>query len=48
MLSGAWQMVIETCGPLYHEGADLRGLVFFSQTFGDNNNDDGVVGHLPK
>ena len=48
MLSGRCQMAIEACGPLYHEGADLRGLVFFSQTFGDNNNGDGVIGHLPK
>ncbi len=22
--------------------------MFFSQTFGDNNNGDGVIGHLPK
>jgi hypothetical protein len=48
MLSWAWQVAIEACGPLYHEGADLRGLVFFSQTFGDNNNGDGVIGHLPR
>ena len=48
MLSGAWQMAIEAFGPLYHEGAGMRGLVFFSQTFGDNNIDDGVIGHLPK
>ena len=26
----------------------MRGLVFFSQTFGDNTNGDGVIGHLPK
>ena len=48
MLSGAWQMDIEACGPLYHEGPDMRDLVFFSQTFGDNTNGDGVIGHLPK
>ena len=41
-------MAIEACEPLYHEGAGLRGLVFFSQTFGDNNIGDGVIGHLPK
>ncbi len=40
-------MAIEACGPLYHEGPDMRGLVIFSQTFGDNNNGDGVIGHLP-
>ena len=48
MLSERWQMAIEACGPLNLEGADLRDLVFFSQTFGDNNNGDGVIGHLPK
>jgi hypothetical protein len=48
MLSGRWKMAIEACGPLYQEGPDLRGLVFFSQPFGDNNNGDGVIGHLPK
>jgi hypothetical protein len=26
----------------------MRGLVFLSQTFGDNTNGDGVIGHLPK
>jgi hypothetical protein len=41
-------MAIEACGPLYTEEPDMRGLVFFSQTFGDNNNGDGVIGHLPK
>jgi hypothetical protein len=41
-------MAIEACGPLYHEGPDIRGLVFFSQIFGDNTNGDGVIGHLPK
>ena len=48
MLFGRWQMAIEACGPLYLEGPDLRGLVFFSQRFEDNNNKDGVIGHLPK
>jgi hypothetical protein len=48
MLSGRWQMAIEACGPFYHEGADLRGLVFFSQTFEDNNNADCVIGYLFK
>ena len=46
--TGAWQMAIEACGPLYHKGADIWGLVFFSQTCGDNNNEDGGIGHLPK
>jgi hypothetical protein len=46
MLSGAWRMATEACGPLYHEGPDMRNLVFFSQTFGNNNNGDGVIGHL--
>jgi hypothetical protein len=48
MLSGAWQMAIEACGPLYHEGPDIRGMVFSPQTFGHNTNGDGVIGHLPK
>ncbi len=48
MLSGRWQMAIEACGLLYHEGPDMRGLVFFSQTNGENKNGDGVIGHLPK
>ena len=48
MISGRWQMAIEACGPLYHEGPDMRGLVFFSQTFWDNNNGEGVIGHIPK
>jgi hypothetical protein len=26
----------------------MRGLVFFSQPFGDNTYGDGVIGHLPK
>ncbi len=41
-------MAIEACGPLYHEKPEQRGLVFFSQTFGDNNNMDNVIGYLPK
>ncbi len=48
MPSGAWQMAIEACGPLYHEGAGMRGSCFFSQTFGDKNNADGVIGNPPK
>ena len=48
MLSGRWQMAIEACGPLYHDGVDMRGLVFFSETFRDSNNGDGVIGNLPK
>jgi hypothetical protein len=47
MLSGRRQMAIEACRFLYHEGAGIRGL-FFSQIFGNNNNVDGVIGHLPK
>ncbi len=39
-------MVIEACGPLYHEGAGMRGLLFFSQTFEDSTNGNGVIGHL--
>jgi len=31
MLSGAWQIAIEACGLLYHEGAGMWGLVFFSR-----------------
>jgi len=44
MHSGARQMAIEACGALYHGGAGMQGLVFFSQTFEDNNNGDGVIG----
>jgi len=31
-----------------HEGADMRALELFSQTLGDNNNGNGVIGHLLK
>ena len=41
-------MSVEACGSLYHEGPGTRDLVFFSQTFMDNTNGDGVIGHLPK
>ncbi len=40
-------MAIEACGPLYHEGSGMWGLVSFSETFGHKNNGGGVIGHLP-
>ncbi len=38
--SSAWQMAIEACGSLYHEGAGMRGLVFFSQMPGGRSTEE--------
>ena len=45
MLSGAWQVAAEPCGPLYHAGG-ARGLVIVSDTFRDAASGGAPLAHF--
>jgi hypothetical protein len=45
MLSGAWQIAVEFCGPIYNAGG-VRGLVLVSNTFRDASSGGAPLAHL--
>jgi hypothetical protein len=47
MLSGAWQIAAEPCGPLYHAGG-ARGLVLVSDTFRHAGSGGAPLAHLSR
>ncbi len=45
MLSGAWQIAAELCGPIYHAGA-AWGLALVCDTFRDANSGGVPLAHI--